>query len=63
MQPRVFESWGKAVMNCNYEPFKRVTGERELARVTRPCGRSVCSGCQTNCEGRITQSSLLRSVA
>ena len=48
----VFESWGMAVMNCNYRPFKRVTGEKDLLGVALPCGRSVCSGCQSNCAGQ-----------
>ena len=49
MTQPIFERWGNAVMNCNYSPFKRVSGERERSSATLPCGRSVCSRCKAVC--------------
>lgn len=54
MRQPAFERWGNAVMNCNYRPFKRVTGEKERSRITLPCGRSLCSRCKAMCAGRPT---------
>ena len=51
-RPARFESWGLAVANCNYVPFKRITGERDKNRTMLPCGRSVCSRCQANCDSQ-----------
>jgi hypothetical protein len=48
----VYETWGMAVMSCNYGGFKRPTGERERRALALPCGRSVCSGCQSHCAGQ-----------
>ncbi|HSB35130.1 MAG TPA: hypothetical protein VLG39_11785 [Nitrospirota bacterium] len=48
----VYECWGMAVTSCNYGGFKRPTGERERRSLALPCGRSVCSGCQSNCAGQ-----------
>jgi len=54
MNRPVFQMWGIAAMNSNYDRFRRVTGESDLSGVSLPCGRSMCTGCQAKCIGRST---------